>query len=107
MAVATFVPAGLAHAAMTIYGAFASHNPVYMILGNHMDAAKRRPGIDWSGHSVQDAAAMVRDFVKWDDTPVSLQHFAESAVRAYNIAMTVPFGPLVGFAGNFPSGDAV
>ena len=39
-------------------------------------------------HSVQDAAAMVRDFVKWDDMPISLQHFAESAVRAYKIAMT-------------------
>jgi hypothetical protein len=39
-------------------------------------------------HSVQDAASMMRDFVKWDDTPVSLGHFAESAVRAYKIAMT-------------------
>jgi acetolactate synthase-1/2/3 large subunit len=25
----------------------------------------------------------VRDFTKWDDTPVSLQHFAQSFVRAY------------------------
>jgi acetolactate synthase-1/2/3 large subunit len=95
MAVATFVPAGLQHAAMTLYGAFASHTPVYVIIGNHLDANKRRPGIDWSGHSVQDAGAMVRDFVKWDDTPVSLQHFAESAVRAYKVAMTVPYGPVV------------
>ena len=31
----------------------------------------RRPGVEWV-HSVQDAAAMVRDYVKWDDTPVSL-----------------------------------
>ena len=31
----------------------------------------RRPGVEWD-HSVQDAAAMVRDFIKWDDTPVSL-----------------------------------
>ena len=46
-------------------------------------------------HSVQDAAAMVRDFTKWDDTPVSLQHFAESAVRAYKIAMTPPTLPVV------------
>ena len=30
-------------------------------------------------HSVEDAAALVRDFVKWDDTPASLGHFAESA----------------------------
>ena len=107
MAVATFVPAGLQHAAMTLYGAYASHNPVYMILGNHMDAARRRPGIDWSGHSVQDAPAMVRDFVKWDDTPVSLQHFAESAVRAYKIALTVPYGPVVIVADSSLQEDAV
>ena len=35
---------------------------------------------------------MVRDYTKWDDAPVSLQHFAESAVRAYKIAMTPPAG---------------
>jgi hypothetical protein len=26
-------------------------------------------------HSVQDAGATVRDFVKWDDQPASLTHF--------------------------------
>jgi acetolactate synthase I/II/III large subunit len=107
MAVATFVPAGLQHTAMTLYGAYSSHTPVYVILGNHLDAARRRPGIDWSGHSVQDAPAMVRDFVKWDDTPVSLQHFAESAVRAYKIAMTVPYGPVVVVADSSLQEDAV
>jgi len=45
--------------------------------------------------SVQDAAAMVRDYTKWDDTPASLRHFGESAVRAYKIAMTPPYGPVV------------
>ena len=54
----------------------------------------RRPGVEWA-HSVQDAASMVRDFVKWDDNPVSLPHFAESAVRAYKIAMTPPMMPVV------------
>ena len=43
---------------------------------------------------VQDPADMVRDMVKWDDTPGSLQHFAESAVRAYKMAMTEPRGPV-------------
>jgi len=37
----------------------------------------------------------VRDFVKWDDAPASLTHFAESAVRAYKIAMTPPTMPIV------------
>ena len=36
---------------------------------------------------------MVRDYAKWDDAPISLQHFAESAVRAYKIAMTPPMAP--------------
>src|SRR5262249_1678628 len=52
------------------------------------------PGIEWL-HSVQDAAAMVREFIKWDDNPVSLQHFAESAVRAYKIMMTAPSAPVL------------
>jgi thiamine pyrophosphate-dependent acetolactate synthase large subunit-like protein len=38
---------------------------------------------------------MVREIVKWDDTPVSLPHWAESAVRAYKIAMTPPMGPTI------------
>jgi acetolactate synthase I/II/III large subunit len=33
--------------------------------------------------------------VKWDDLPVSLPHFAESAVRAYKIAMTPPLLPVM------------
>jgi acetolactate synthase-1/2/3 large subunit len=40
-------------------------------------------------------AAMVRDFVKWDDEPASLTAFAESAVRAYKIAMTPPAEPVL------------
>lgn len=85
---------GLQHAAMAIYNAFCDHVPVYIVLGNTLDATVRRPGAEWS-HSVQDAAALVRDFTKWDDTPLSLSHFAESAVRAYNIAMTPPLEPVV------------
>ena len=38
---------------------------------------------------------MVRDYTKWDDTPWSLGHFAESAVRAYRIGMTPPMAPVV------------
>ena len=38
---------------------------------------------------------MVRDFIKWDDPPASLPHFAESAVRAYKIAMTPPMMPVL------------
>ena len=85
---------GLQHASMAIYNAYADRVPVYIVLGNILDAGWRRNDVEWT-HAVQDAAAMVRDCIKWDDTPVSLGHFAESAVRAYKIAMTPPMGPVV------------
>jgi thiamine pyrophosphate-dependent acetolactate synthase large subunit-like protein len=85
---------GLQHASMAIYNAYADRVPVYIILGNLLDINYRRGSADWY-HSVQDAAAMVRDYTKWDDTPVSLSHFAESAVRAYNVSMTPPYEPIV------------
>jgi acetolactate synthase-1/2/3 large subunit len=85
---------GLQHAAMAIYNAWCDRVPVYVMLGDQLDATMRRPGAEWA-HSVQDAAAMVRDYTKWDDTPMSLAHFAESAVRAYKIALTPPMAPVV------------
>ena len=85
---------GLQHASMGVYDAFGGHTPVFIILGNTIDAPARRPGVEWN-HSAQDAVAMVRDFTKWDDLPISLTHFAESAVRGYKIAMTPPRGPVV------------
>jgi acetolactate synthase-1/2/3 large subunit len=85
---------GLQHASMGIYNAWAGRAPVFIVLGNTVDAVERRPGVEWD-HSAQDAAAMVRDYTKWDDVPASLPHFAESAVRAYRIAMTPPREPVV------------
>jgi acetolactate synthase-1/2/3 large subunit len=85
---------GLQHASMAIYNAYADRVPLYLVLGNISDVAYRRGDVEWT-HSVQDAAAMVRDYIKWDDAPVSLNHFAESGVRAYKVAMTPPYGPVV------------
>src|SRR5580693_7586879 len=85
---------GLQHAAMAIYNAYADRVPIYMMVGNHADGAERAAGVQ-SLHSAQDLGALVRDYVKWDDQPYSLGHFAESAVRAYNIARTPPMGPVL------------
>ena len=85
---------GLQHAAMNIYNAWVGRVPVFLVLGNTLDATMRRPGVEWR-HSAQDAAAIVRDFTKWDDNPISLPHFAESAVRAYKISMALPREPVV------------
>jgi thiamine pyrophosphate-dependent acetolactate synthase large subunit-like protein len=84
---------GLQHAAMGIYNAWCDRVPVIVVGGNDLDAAHRPPGVP-TIHSAQDINALVRDFTKWDDTPVSLQHFAQSFVRAYKIATTPPYGPV-------------
>src|ERR1019366_8187627 len=86
---------GLQHAAMAIYNAYCDRVPVYIIVGNVLDATMRNSAYGEWPHSVQDAAAMVRDYTKWDDLPISLPHFGESAVRAYKIAMTPPMGPVL------------
>ena len=85
---------GLQHASMAIYNAYADRVPVLLISGNSLDANTRRVWVEWT-HSAQDDAGMVRDYLKWDDMPVSLQHFAESQVRAVKLAMAVPRGPVL------------
>ena len=85
---------GLQHACMAVYNAWADRVPLIMIGGNDLDASKRPPGVP-TVHSAQDINALVRDFTKWDDQPVSLQHFAQSLVRAYKYAMTPPYGPVM------------
>src|SRR5689334_13016793 len=85
---------GVQHAAMGLYNAWCDRVPIFVVAGNGLEATKRRAGTEWY-HSVQDAASIVRDFVKWDDAPASLQHFAESAVRAYRVATTPPMEPVL------------
>ena len=85
---------GLQHASMAIYNAWCDRVPVIVVGGNDLDAAHRPPGVP-TIHAAQDINALVRDFTKWDDQPVSLQHFAQSFVRAYKIATTPPYGPVM------------
>ena len=85
---------GLMHATMNVYDAFCDRAAVVILAGNDLDAAHRPPGVP-TVHSAQDINAIVRDYTKWDDTPVSAQHFAQSFVRAYQIATTPPCAPVV------------
>src|SRR3954451_23829200 len=85
---------GLMHATMAIYNAWADRVPVIVVGGNDLDAARRAPGVP-TYHSGQDINALVRDITKWDDNPVSLQHFAQSFVRAYKMSMTPPYEPVM------------
>lgn len=94
MAILVHSSVGLQHASMAIYNAWVDRVPVMMFAGNGLDANKRRPGVEWT-HCVQDPAGIVRDFIKWDDQPASLQHFAESTVRAYKMMMAPPQEPVL------------
>ncbi len=94
MAMACHGTVGLQHATMAIYNAWCDRAPVYVMIGNILEADKRSPSGEWP-HSAIDPALIVRDFTKWDDQPITLQHFAESAVRAYKIATTPPMGPVL------------
>ena len=57
-----------------------------------VDAAKRRPWIDWI-HTARDQGALVRNYVKWDDQPASPGAAVEALLRANMIAATQPCGP--------------
>jgi acetolactate synthase I/II/III large subunit len=85
---------GLQHATMAVYNAWCDRVPVLIMGGNDLDAAHRAPGVP-TFHSGQDINAIVRDYTKWDDNPVSAQHFAQSFVRMYKIATTPPYGPVM------------
>ena len=85
---------GVQHSAMAVYNAWADRVPILMIAGNNLDASKRRQGAEWE-HSSVDNGAMLRSFTKWDAQPVSLDHFAESTLRGYALAVEKPSAPVL------------
>ncbi len=93
MGVALHANIGVMHAAINIFDAYTDRMPM-VIMGatGPVDAAKRRPWIDWI-HTAADQAGMVRDYLKWDDQPASAEAIAESVLRAHVMASTVPMGP--------------
>jgi len=85
---------GLQHASKAIYEAWLDNVPMIIIGGTGpMDSTHRRPWIDWI-HTAQVQGQIVRDYVKWDDQPQGALSVAESILRAYQIAMTEPRGPV-------------
>jgi thiamine pyrophosphate-dependent acetolactate synthase large subunit-like protein len=85
---------GLQHASKAIYEAALRNTPMLVLGGTGpLDAAHRRPWIDWI-HTAQVQGQIVRDYVKWDDQPQGALSVAESVLRAYQIAMTDPKGPV-------------
>ncbi len=95
-AMACFVHAavGLQHASMALYNAWADRVPVICLVGARVYSAERGIYVDWV-HSVFDGPSLVRDFTKWDNTPLTLEDFGDATVRAYKFATTPPAGPVV------------
>lgn len=84
---------GLMQATMALFNAWCDRAPVVVLGGSGpADPELRRP-VDWF-HSAGDQSALVREFVKWDDNPVTLQACLDGMARAYRIAGTAPTGPV-------------
>ena len=94
MGVVLHANVGLMNAVMAIYNAWADRVPM-LIIGatGAVDAARRRPWIEWI-HTSRDQTAMIRPFVKWDDQPASVAAAMESLLRASLMTRTVPCAPV-------------
>ncbi len=79
---------------MAVFNAWCDRMPV-LIVGatGPVDAAKRRPWIDWI-HTARDQGAIVRPYVKWDDQPASPVAAREALLRAMWHAQSAPQGPV-------------
>ena len=84
---------GLQHAAMAIFNAWCDRTPIINLGGAGPQNATNRRSTDWV-HTALVQGALVRDFVKFDDQPFSVEASMESLLRAYRIATTVPMGPV-------------
>jgi thiamine pyrophosphate-dependent acetolactate synthase large subunit-like protein len=94
LAVAVHSNVGLFHATMAIFNAWCDRMPM-LIIGatGPMDAARRRPWIDWI-HTARDQGAIVRNYVKWDDQPASPGAAREALFRATWLSTTAPRAPV-------------
>src|SRR5215510_12810831 len=94
MAAAVHSNVGLMHGTMAIFNAWCDRMPI-MILGatGPVDAAKRRPWIDWI-HTARDQGALIRNYTKWDDQPASPAAAREALLRAWWLANATPQGPV-------------
>src|SRR3954466_10170959 len=94
MAAGLHANVGLMHATMALFNAFCDRVPL-IALGatGPVDAALRRPWIDWI-HTAADQAALVRPYVKWDDQPASAAAAIEALARADRVTRTYPSAPV-------------
>ena len=84
---------GLQHACMAIFNAWCDRTPILNLGGGGPQDTTNRRSTDWV-HTALVQGNMVREFVKYDDQPNSVNAVPESFLRAYRIAMTEPKGPV-------------
>ena len=84
---------GLQHACMAIFNAWCDRTPILNLGGGGPQSTTHRRSTDWV-HTALVQGNMVREFVKYDDQPNSVDAVPESFLRAYRIAMTEPKGPV-------------
>ncbi len=84
---------GLMHATMAVFNAWCDRTPLLLFgATGPVDAARRRPWIDWL-HTAKDQGALLRPYTKWDDQPASVEAALEAMLRANMLARTAPCGP--------------
>src|SRR3954468_15511687 len=94
MAAGLHANVGLMHATMALFNAFCDRVPLIAIgATGPVDAAARRPWIDWI-HTAADQAALVRPYVKWDDQPASAAAAFEALARADRVTRSYPSAPV-------------
>ena len=84
---------GLQHAAMAIFNAWCDRTPILNLGGGGPQDANHRRSTDWV-HTALVQGSLVRDFVKYDDQPYSIEAVPESFLRSLRIANTEPKGPV-------------
>jgi thiamine pyrophosphate-dependent acetolactate synthase large subunit-like protein len=84
---------GLMHGLLQIFNAWCGRVPIFLMgATGPVDAAERRPWVDWV-HTAQDQGALLRHYTKWDDQPASVEATFEAMLRANQICRTAPQGP--------------
>jgi acetolactate synthase-1/2/3 large subunit len=93
MAVLVHANIGLQHASMAIFNAWCDRVPLLVLGGNGpIDAALRRPWIDWI-HTSQSIDKILSGYTKWTDMPVSQAATLESVQRALKLCAAEPHAP--------------
>ena len=85
---------GLLHAPMGIYYAYLDRAPVFIIgATGPLEETKRRPYIDWI-HSANVQGEAIRNYIKWDYQPNSIEAVPDAFARAYSVMMAGRQGPV-------------